>query len=170
MKKFLILGLIPLLLIVFLIPSVYGDLVHTLGGTKGDGNGQLDQPWGLAVNSTGYVFVTEVWNNRISVFDEDGNFKNHFADNGKRGSGSASTGCYRSHFEVRNGDPCTNDGHLNQPKDIELDSSGNIWVLDMGNQRIQKFDKAGNYLLKFGTACEMNPDRGSCGWYKWGIV
>ncbi len=123
---------------IIVLPDVYADLVHTLGTGQGSGNGQLDQPWGLGVNSTGHVFVAEYWNHRVSVFDKDGNFKQLIINNGK-GSG---------------------DGQLNEPQDVELDSSGNIWVLEVQNHRVQKFDKEGNFLLKFGSYCQVNPDTG----------
>lgn len=35
-------------------------------------------------------------------------------------------------------------------RDIELDNQRNIYVLDAGNYRIQKFDKSGNYLQTIG--------------------
>ncbi|MFC1564224.1 NHL repeat-containing protein [candidate division KSB1 bacterium] len=36
------------------------------------------------------------------------------------------------------------------PEDIELDSDGNIYILDAGNHRIQKFNSNGNYIRTFG--------------------
>ena len=36
------------------------------------------------------------------------------------------------------------------PKDFELDSDGNIYILDNGNFRIQKFNPAGEFLLTIG--------------------
>jgi DNA-binding beta-propeller fold protein YncE len=36
------------------------------------------------------------------------------------------------------------------PSDIVLDKEGNVYVLDSGNHRIQKFDPDGNYLATFG--------------------
>lgn len=36
------------------------------------------------------------------------------------------------------------------PCDIEKDSNGNIYILDAGNYRIQKFDPDGKYLATFG--------------------
>ena len=33
---------------------------------------------------------------------------------------------------------------------IDLDSEGDIYVVDSGNGRIQKFDSNGNFLLKWG--------------------
>jgi hypothetical protein len=35
-------------------------------------------------------------------------------------------------------------------RDIKIDSHGNIYVLDAGNHRVQKFDKDGNYLQTIG--------------------
>jgi len=37
-----------------------------------------------------------------------------------------------------------------KPTDVLADVSGNIYVLDSGNNRIQKFDEDGNYLLTIG--------------------
>jgi sugar lactone lactonase YvrE len=36
------------------------------------------------------------------------------------------------------------------PSDIALDKEGNVYVLDSGNHRIQKFDPDGNFLATFG--------------------
>ncbi len=37
-----------------------------------------------------------------------------------------------------------------QARDIKVDSQGNIYVLDSGNHRVQKFDKKGNYIQTIG--------------------
>lgn len=45
--------------------------VLTLWGTHGTGDGQFDQPYGIAVNrTTGWVYVAEELNNRIQVFGD----------------------------------------------------------------------------------------------------
>lgn len=36
------------------------------------------------------------------------------------------------------------------PSDIAVDKAGNIYVLDSGNHRIQKFDPEGNFIASFG--------------------
>lgn len=43
-----------------------------------------------------------------------------------------------------------NDFAFNSPLDIVLDASGNIFVLDSGNQRIQKFSPQGRHLATIG--------------------
>lgn len=42
-------------------------------------------------------------------------------------------------------------GQFFGPKDIAVDSSGNIYITDGGNHRIQKFDSNGAYLSQFGS-------------------
>ncbi len=41
-------------------------------------------------------------------------------------------------------------GQFNQPQDIAVDGAGDVYVVDSGNQRIQKFDMDGNFLLTWG--------------------
>jgi hypothetical protein len=50
------------------------------------------------------------------------------------------------------GDVDTEEENLafNSPSDIAMDSSGNIYILDSGNQRIQKFSPEGKYLATIG--------------------
>ena len=43
-------------------------------GEMGDGNGQFTQPHALAMDSKGRLFVADRSNNRIQIFDQDGNF------------------------------------------------------------------------------------------------
>jgi sugar lactone lactonase YvrE len=50
------------------------------------------------------------------------------------------------------GDVDTEDEHVafNYPSDIAVDKNGNIYILDAGNARIQKFDPDGKYLATIG--------------------
>ncbi|HPQ38865.1 MAG TPA: TIGR03663 family protein [bacterium] len=41
-------------------------------------------------------------------------------------------------------------GNFNTPKDIAVDKDGNIFVADLKNNRIAKFDKDGKFLLEWG--------------------
>ena len=46
----------------------------------------------------------------------------------------------------------TTDGQLSDDvRDIAVDSSGNVYVADTGNNRIQKFDDNGKFITKFGS-------------------
>ncbi len=46
----------------------------------------------------------------------------------------------------------TGAGQFSKPRGIATDSTGNIYVADTGNSRIQKFDPMGKFLTAFGTA------------------
>jgi DNA-binding beta-propeller fold protein YncE len=96
-------------------------------GSEGSGNGQLAYPYGLAVDSTGNLWVADSQNNRIEKFNSKGEYLSQF---GTFGSGN---------------------GQLNNPLGLAIDSSGNLWVTDSGNNRIEKFNSKGEYLSKFGT-------------------
>jgi tripartite motif-containing protein 71 len=43
-------------------------------------------------------------------------------------------------------------GKLKAPADVAVDASGNTWVIDKSNNRVQKFNSAGAYVSQFGTA------------------
>src|SRR4051812_19780863 len=43
-------------------------------------------------------------------------------------------------------------GQFNSPYHVATDSSGNVYVADAGNNRIQKFDSSGNFLTAWGSS------------------
>ena len=75
-------------------------------GTFGMGDGQLNAPAGVAVDSAGNVYVADQYNHRIQKFDGNGNFMTKW---GMRGSG---------------------DGQFNYPAGVAVDSAGNVYVAD----------------------------------------
>jgi hypothetical protein len=97
-------------------------------GTLGSGDGQFDNPNGIAVDSIGNVYVADAANRRVQKFDSNGNFLLKW---GTSGSGN---------------------GQFTQANGIGVDQNSNVYVTDAGlNPRIQKFDSNGNFLLKWGT-------------------
>lgn len=55
------------------------------------------------------------------------------------------------HFSSAFGTAGTGDGQFEFPTDVAFDSSGNIWVVDQGNNRVEKFNSKGEYLYQFGS-------------------
>ena len=49
------------------------------------------------------------------------------------------------------GEQGSGNGQFSGPQHIAIDVNGNIYVADRGNNRIQKFDRRGNYLDQWGT-------------------
>jgi streptogramin lyase len=72
-------------------------------------------PYGVAVDSSGNIYVADSFNDRIQKFDSVGNFIT------KWGSGGEEEGQFFGAYGVA------------------VDSSGNVYVADTGNDRIQKF-------------------------------
>ena len=44
------------------------------------------------------------------------------------------------------------DGQFNSPNGVAVDASGNVYVTDQGNNRIQKFTSTGTFITKWGAA------------------
>jgi DNA-binding beta-propeller fold protein YncE len=96
-------------------------------GTCCTGDGQMQYPSGIAVNSSGTVYVADVNNRRIQFFSSSGAFLGKW---GTSGSG---------------------DGQFNHFYSVALDSSGQVYVADRNNHRIQVFSSTGDFIRKWGT-------------------
>jgi tripartite motif-containing protein 71 len=107
----------------------------TKWGSEGSGDGEFSRPQGIAVDSSGNVYVADFGNSRIQKFTADGKFITKW---GSRGSGDG---------EFGSGDAIVFVG----PTGIAVDSSGNVYVADFGNSRIQKFTADGKFITKWGS-------------------
>ena len=96
-------------------------------GLKGSGNsGQFGSPVGVAIDSSGNVWVADEFNNRLEEFAENGTFLKQFGTKG------------------------TEAGQIKQPVGLAY-NQGNLYVTEAGNQRVQEFTTAGVYVTKFGS-------------------
>jgi sugar lactone lactonase YvrE len=109
-------------------------------GTRGIGDNQFESPYGIAINaSAGWVYVADRDNHRIQKFDLSGNFL------GKWGAFGSGTGQFNEPSALWVDNPHKN---LNGV----VDASGNVFVADSGNARIQKFNANGVFLTAFGSS------------------
>ena len=118
-------------------------------GSLGSEENQFNSPNGIARDSSGNIYVAEAFNHRVQKFDSAGNFVMMFGWGVDTGSSSLEV-CTSS---CQAGILGSGDGQFSSPKGIVVDSSGNIYVADSNNSRIQKFDSAGMFQSKFGTFC-----------------
>ena len=102
-------------------------------GKSGNQIEDIKAPGGVAVDSTGRIFVVVTGHNAVKAFDPNGNYLFHIGFNSPPVTS-------------------TDDGEFRSPRTVEIDkTSGNIIVADSGNHRIQVFDSSGNFLFKFGS-------------------
>src|SRR3990170_2911727 len=128
MKRMITMSIMALLLASMInVKEVSAQIFLFKFGTDGSGDGEFADPQGVAVDSTGNIYVADTINNRIQKFDSNSNFLLNF------------------------GTPGSGDGKFNHPFGVAVDSSGKIYVADTINNRIQKFNSKGKFILKFGT-------------------
>jgi DNA-binding beta-propeller fold protein YncE len=135
-----------ILLVIILLPTSHTSLVQSISsssftksyhsvkqwGSSGSGNGQFSNPHGIAIDSSGNVYVADSNNDRIQKFDNNGTFIKQW---GSSGSGN---------------------GQFSNPHGIAIDSSGNVYVADSGNKRIQKSNGDGNVITTLDTGSKIS--------------
>jgi sugar lactone lactonase YvrE len=143
-------------------------------GSEGSGDGQFNRSEGVTVDSSGYVYVADRWNNRIQRFTSNGDFITKW---GRNGSGDGEFYCptgvavdasgfvyvaapynYRiqkftssGSFITKWGSEGSSDGQFRDPEGVAVDSSGYVYVADTHNHRIQKFTSNGAFITKWGS-------------------
>jgi DNA-binding beta-propeller fold protein YncE len=88
--------------------------------------GQFAVPTNVAVDSDGNLYVTDMFNNRVEVFDADGNFIRAWGKAGDR------------------------PGYFARPKGIAIDSDGHVWVADANMDILQCYTQDGHFLMWMG--------------------
>jgi DNA-binding beta-propeller fold protein YncE len=111
-------------------------------GSQGSGNGQFNNPGGAAVDSAGNIYVADTGNSRIQKFDSNGNYLTKWGGTFSPPPPSVPGGTSQPYVPVN--------GQFLGPSGVAVDSAGNVYVADTGNNRIQEFDSNGNYLAQWG--------------------
>jgi RHS repeat-associated protein len=125
--------------------GVYGSYVSGLTfGKEGTASGDLTKPYGVAVSSTGNVWVSDTGNNRIEEFNESGGFVKTVGYGVSDGKAQAEV-CTAS---CKAGIAGSGAGQFKEPEGIGVDKEGNVFVADSGNDRIEEFSSNGAYLVK----------------------
>ena len=104
--------------------SQSGEFIQSWG-RFGDSDGELNMPWGIAVDEIGDVYVADWRNDRVQKFSRDGRF---LLTIGGSGDGN---------------------GMFSRPAGVAVDDHGDIYVADAGNNRVQQFNAEGHYVKRF---------------------
>lgn len=130
---------------------------------------QSNSPQDLALDSEGYVYVADPFNGFVVKFDSSGNYQNYWMPNGPISSsryglvvvGTGPSQCFYMVDAVQNtfckyssfsssklwevGSSGSGSGEFSSPQGVAMDGSGNFYVADQGNNRIQIFNSSGAY-------------------------
>ena len=151
------------------------DYLYEFGDGAGMGDTQFRWPVCLAFDTQECLYVTDEQNQRVTVFDRDGQFLRKWGVPG-RGDGEfngpagiatgpddsvyvvdqhnsrvqrfASDGAYLGQWGSRGSAP----GQFNLPWGAATDGAGNVYVADWRNDRIQKFSAEGEFVAAFGSS------------------
>ena len=104
-------------------------------------DGQFGNPNGIALDSSGNVYVADAGNDRIQKFNSNGAFVTTW------------------------GSSRTANGQFISPNGIAVDSSGNVYVAEFSNNRIQKFNSNGAFITKWGSKGNADGQFSSPNWY-----
>jgi DNA-binding beta-propeller fold protein YncE len=106
------------------------NLLRTIGtaGKKHEltEEGQFAAPTNVALDQDNNLYVTDMFNNRVEVFDADGNFIRAWGKAGDR------------------------PGYFSRPKGIAIDSDGHVWVADAVQDILQCYTQDGHLLMWMG--------------------
>lgn len=145
-----------------------GKLLKTRG-KLGSGPGEFSQPHALAFDSQSRLFVADRTNNRVQLFDQDGNFKEKFCQF-SRPSGiyidkndnlyvadSESKSVSRNHQDWLRGirigslkdkkvtafipDPSPDATGTNAAEGVVVDAKGNVFGAEVGPQRVSRYTR-----------------------------
>ena len=97
-------------------------------GSMGAADGQFLSPHGIAVDSQGYVYVSDRDRNDIQKFTSNGTFVKKWGTNGSA------------------------PGEFNHPYEIEIATSDILYIADKNNNRIQVFNNDGDFIRMWDTA------------------
>jgi DNA-binding beta-propeller fold protein YncE len=102
-----------------------GNQIRSIG-REGKPEDTLSLPTNLALDKNGFIYVTNVGNNRIIKMDRTGKVIKAFGETGDR------------------------PGQFARPKGIAVDDEGLIYVVDAGHQVVQIFNQDAQLLMFFG--------------------
>ncbi|MEH7095059.1 6-bladed beta-propeller [Neobacillus vireti] len=135
-------------------------------GKEGEGKGEFKFPYGIAGDKKGNVYVADLYNGKISIFDPKGKFIKYFDDKEKLIKSPAGLRIFDEKLyvtdvqqnkvfvlnlsgkklqEISTG--ATKDDTFKAPNAIALDKkTDELFICDSGNQRVLAYDKNGKYL------------------------
>ena len=156
-----------------------GELIKSFG-SRGSGDGQFKEPYGVDVDGEGRIIVADTNNHRIQVFENDGSFIRSFGSEGSSedqfkfpwgvvvdrdgnivvcdfGNHKIKVMDIEGNFIRCFGTLGSGDSQLHAPRRVDVDEEGRIVVCEEGNRRVSVFEKDGTFLFSFGKGRMKHP-------------
>lgn len=132
---------------------------------EGNGQGQLQFPYGITVDSAGQVYVADLYTSKISVFTQEGKFIKYFPGGDEKifqkpaglvffdntifvtdvGLHKVMAFDTNGKMILEFGKKGSGNGELLSPNAVAV-TNDFIYLSDTGNNRVEKFDRAGKFL------------------------
>lgn len=144
-----------------LVFNISGNYIKRIG-VKGSDKGGLSVPVGVTVSDDGHVFVADKGLNKIVVYDSEGNFSREFKVTmplkpyAMKDKLYVTTPGHVMIFDLKGrkldkwGNRGRSRGDFDSPTGITVGPSGNVYVSDTFNLRLQAFSKKGEVLWMYG--------------------
>ncbi|MGZ4249060.1 MAG: hypothetical protein ACXVUE_12240 [Solirubrobacteraceae bacterium] len=111
------------------------------------GLAQSGSPKGVAVDSSGDVYVDDHFNKRIDQFSTAGAFVKTWGWGVADGAAQFETCTSSCHVGIPGGGA----GQLNYAEDLSTDDAGEVYVADTSNNRIDEFSPSGAFTEAWGV-------------------
>ena len=127
-------------------------------GTKGSDRGQFNHPHDIAFDSTGNAYIADKDNNRVQVFTEEGLYQRQFGDSelhspfgvvvskednvvyvSEYGNHRVSIFNIKGEYLTSFGQEGSSESELYEPRGIDVDKSGVVYVCDIGTDCVKLF-------------------------------
>jgi DNA-binding beta-propeller fold protein YncE len=134
-------------------------------GKAGSKEGEFNFPYGIAGDHEGKVYVADLYNGNISIFDSKGKFLKYFEDKDKLLTSPGGLRIFDEKLYVTDikanklfvfklngekvmeiGSAGIDEGKFIAPNAVTVDHDDQIYVTDSGNNRVQVFDKDGKFI------------------------
>jgi DNA-binding beta-propeller fold protein YncE len=160
-----------------------GNFLFQFG--NGSAPSRLATPRGIAIDVQDRVYIADNWNHRVAVYDASGTFLYKFGSSGTAPGqfgpnadlrGIAVDSVHGWVYVVDSAlnviDKFTTDGtfllrwgsygttagkFIEGGRGVTVDGAGNVWVADLADFRVQKFDPSGGFLAAYPSANEVPP-------------
>lgn len=114
------------------VTTLVGTVTLGFAGDSGPASTALiNRPQGVGVDGSGNIYIADTGNNRVRKVDATTNIISTVAGSGE-GDGSLAT-----------------NAQFSAPHGIDVDGSGNLFVVDSGNNRVRKIDGTSGIITAF---------------------